>query len=86
MLYYRVKKEFDNVRRVRYAGRWRKAEYDVFVGGELFTPMEWKKICDHGRVIFRNRKKRVPIAEVVEAVEVSQRKIYWFFGARFEAK
>ena len=63
MLYYRVKKEYD---------QRPKRNGDIYIKNELYTTSEVKK--------------NNLIIEYMEAVEVSKKNIYWFFGARFENK
>lgn len=50
----------------------------AFTRGELFTEKELRKYCE------RNKWNFDKIAEHnFSTVEVSKRKIYWFFGCRF---
>lgn len=42
----------------------------IYIGGELFTPAEAKKYNVN--------------MDYVDAVNISKRRICWFFGARFE--
>lgn len=73
MIYYRVKADCDNRARYKYVGHSTKIKEDSFlVGHELYTPAERKKIANSDRYF--------------EQVEVSKRKTYRFFGARFEDK
>lgn len=69
MLYYRVKPEFDNVRRDK--------DFNIFIGNELYTPKELEKV----RATYNNR--RFNFDSIFEKVEISRKKIYFFFGARF---
>jgi len=71
MLYYRVKPEYDNV---RLLNRTTRAFDWVLAGNELYTEKEWK------RLVLRYRVSGV----VCEPVQISKRKIHFFFGARFE--
>ena len=74
MTYYKVKPEHDNVKLLRYSGKY--WYYDgILVGNELYTEKELVK-------------RRILTAFGVhpgmfERVEISRKKIYWFFGARF---
>lgn len=76
MLYYRVKKEYDNATRYKWDTRRGRSGYvvsdGVFVGGELYTPCERAKLSN-GTWFF-------------EEIRISKNKIYWFFGARFEGE
>lgn len=73
MLYYRVKPEYDGYSKFEYVGNTYKVKSDsVLVGEELYTPAERKKIANADKFF--------------EEVNISQRKTYWFFGARFEDK
>ena len=71
MLYYRVKPDMDNRKKFVYTGgSTQKIKQDgLLVGNELYTPGERKHIANTDKFF--------------EKVEISQRKIYWFFGARF---
>lgn len=70
MLYYRVKAEHDGYPRYRYEKSGQIVVDGNLVGEELYTPAERKKIANNDRFF--------------EKVHISRRKIYWFFGARFE--
>lgn len=71
MIYYRVKPEFDNVRKFNTKRR----QYDgIWIDSELYTPGEIKRLMKQG--VF------VP-CDIFEKIEISRRKTYWFFGARF---
>ena len=49
----------------------KRPDGNIYVADELYTPAE-------------ARKYNVNM-DYVDAVEVSKRRVYWFFGARFEA-
>lgn len=68
MKYYRVKPEYDNY--TKYVWRYNQGVSDgILIADELYTPTEYKKLANyHG---------------YFEEVEISKKKIYWFFGARF---
>lgn len=69
MVYYRVLANIDNKPRFKYK-RGGGLEIDgFFVAGELYTPREKAKYCEH-------------LANF-ERVEIPKSKIYFFFGARF---
>ena len=73
MMYYRVKGDCDNYPKFVYVGKSNKVKQSgLLVGEELYTPAERAKIANADKFF--------------EKVEVSQRKTYWFFGARFEDK
>jgi hypothetical protein len=71
MLYYRVKPDMDNRKKYVYIrGSNQKIKPDgILVANELYTPGERKQIANADKFF--------------EKVEISQRKTYWFFGARF---
>ena len=74
MLYYRVKKEYDNKRKFRYTNKEKthvKSD-DILIAGELYTQKEREKL-HHKNDCF-------------DLVEVPKNKTYFFFGARFEMK
>jgi hypothetical protein len=71
MKYYRVKPENDNRRRFKFH-RGGGLEIDgIWIANELYTPKEISKYP--GGVL------------MCEPVEISRKKIYWFFGARFSS-
>lgn len=69
MTYYRVKVP-DKV--------YRLDGYLQTVGGELFTPTEFRKYSTPDKYGAHLRP------EWVDPVQISKRRVYWFFGARFE--
>ena len=69
MLYLKVKPQFDNYRK--------NNKFDIFVGNELYTLKEFEKIK---KEYHRNIQE---LNNIFEYVNVSKRKLYWFFGARF---
>lgn len=69
MLYLRVKPQFDNYRK--------NDKFDIFVGNELYTLKEFEKIK---KEYHRDKQE---LNNIFEYVNVSKKKIYWFFGARF---
>lgn len=86
MIYYRVKPEFDNVIVSK--------KFDILVANELYTVKELRKLekmyANKGNYTKTEKelegKARVKFYLMFEPVEISKRRIYWFFGARFEAK
>lgn len=73
MLYYRVKPEFNSMRllnRTTCAFDW------ALIGNELYTEKEWERLV---------RRYRIS-AIVCEPVQISKRKVYFFFDARFESE
>lgn len=72
MKYYRVKPQYDN--KTRYT--WNKHHHGIpngiIIGNELYTPCEFKKLA--------------MCPAWFDAVEISKRAVYSFFGARFENK
>lgn len=74
MIYYRVKPEYDNVR--RYNGK--KVTYDgIWIANELYTEKELNAL---------HRKNIVILSKYFDRVEIKKSRVYWFFGARFECK
>ena len=71
MIYYRVKSQYDNIRCFVYVGHSKlKIRPDgILIARELYTP--------------RERERLAMREEFFERVEVSRKKTYWFFGARF---
>lgn len=86
MVYYRVKPEFDNVVISK--------KFDFLVGNELYTGKEIQKL----EKLYANRrnyskvekelddKERAIFYSMFDLVEISKRRIYWSFGARFEKR
>ena len=74
MKYYRVLENSDNAPRYRW-GTGKKTgqaiQDGILIAGELYTPRERSKIANH-KYFF-------------EEIEIPKSKIYFFFGARFEA-
>ena len=70
MLYYKVKAAYDGTPKYMEKPDHRLNNVGELIGGELYTPCERAKIMN-GPWMF-------------EEVNISKRKIYWFFGARFE--
>lgn len=68
MKYIMIRPEYDNTHMFRN---------EIFIGGELYTPKEWEKI----RAKYPARGRSLDRISV--PVEVSRKKIYWSFGARF---
>ena len=69
MKYIMIRPEADNMRI--------NARGDILVGGELYTPREWDAV----RVNYHSNPARLDA--VGQEVNVSKKRIYWFFGARF---
>lgn len=70
MTYYRVKPQYDNFRLIR------DHEYHgILIANELYTGKELVK----NKILFCHRVE----PDFFEKVEISKKKIYWFFGARF---
>lgn len=73
MIYYRVKKEFDNYTRYKWDTRQKYYGYvrpdGILIGKELYTETERSKISN--------------ASYFFEKVEISKNKTYWCFGARF---
>lgn len=77
MVYYKVKKEYDNRQKinVNYWKTRRNYKYDIWIGGELYTPGEITRLRDRGIKI---------IESYFDIVEIPKTETYFFFGARFE--
>ena len=73
MKYYKVKKEYDQRTIYKYKGNYR-IPFTFLVADELYTEKELEKIGI--------RKD----SRMFDAVEVSRKKIYWFFGCRFQTE
>jgi len=71
MKYYKVKPEFDNKKIYKEVNK-RKEYAGFYIGNELYTEKEAEKL-------------RLNQA-FLEPIEVSKKKIYWCFGARFAAE
>lgn len=70
MKYYRVKPEYDNKKRYIWDNEGQRVhDGTILVANELYTPAEFREIAN--------------CPAWFEEIEVSKRKIYWFFGARF---
>ena len=71
MKYYRVKPEYDNLR--KYNGK--KVLYDgIWIENELYTQKELEKLTKAGFVV---------LYKYFDPVEISKKKTHYFFGARF---
>jgi hypothetical protein len=70
MLYYRVKPDADQRPLYKYTSNGQKVKRDgILIANELYTPSERAKIANADKFF--------------DKVEISRKKIYWFFGARF---
>ena len=70
MLYYRVKSDMDNRHRYTYIGKTNKIKRDgILIANELYTPCERAKIANADKFF--------------DTVEISKKRTYFFFGARF---
>lgn len=71
MKYYRVKPEYDNKWRYVYVGHSNlKIKRDgILIANELYTP--------------RERERLAAKADIFDEVEISRKRVYWCFGARF---
>ena len=74
MIYYRLKPECDNLQ--RYNGK--TVQFNgIWIANELYTEKELSNLVKIGLFVH---------PKYFEKVEISKKKIYWFFGARFESK
>lgn len=72
MKYYRVKPQYDNKTRYTWNNHKQGVSNGIIIGNELYTPCEFARLA--------------MCPAWFEVVEISKRKIYFFFGARFESK
>ena len=78
MTYYRVKPEYDNTRYTRTDKRTGRTTWGGFlIANELYTLRELERMAENGC------KRLEPYK--FEPVEISKRRVYWCFGARFAA-
>lgn len=70
MTYYKVKPEYGNTTLYKLNKHNERRYNGILIARELYTPAE--------------RAKLMVTDDAFEIVEVSKRRIYWFFGARFE--
>ena len=71
MLYYRVKPQYDNKKRYRWNNHGQVVSYFfILFSNELYTPCEFAKLAN--------------CPAWFEKVNISNKNIYFFFGARFE--
>lgn len=70
MKYYRVRPECDNKKRYRFNGQGKSVPDGILIANELYTPAEYSKIANSPACF--------------DIIEISKRRVYWFFGARFE--
>ena len=71
MTYYKVKPEYDNEVRYTWNNHGQRVRNGILIANELYTPTEFLKIAN--------------CPAWFNVVQVSKRKVYWFFGARFAA-
>lgn len=69
MTYYRVKPQYDNQTRYRWNNHHQGVPDGIVIGNELYTP------CEYARLAM--------CPEWFDRVEISRRRTYFFFGARF---
>lgn len=69
MIYYQVKKEYDNAPRYYERPNHKLKQNGILVANELYTKRERSKIMN-GSWIFNE-------------IEISKNRVYFFFGARF---
>ena len=74
MKYYRVKPEYDNKSRMIWINDYTAKRDSIWIANELYTGKELEKY----------KRSPADIMKMFDAVEISKRKIYWCFGARFE--
>ena len=74
MVYYKVKPQYDNIPRYVYVGHSNlKIRRDsILIAHELYTPRERERVAMKD--------------EFFDRVEISRKKTYWFFGARFASE
>ena len=72
MLYYRVKKEYDQ----KYINPYIH-DCNILIADELITKSELQKLVKRGLIHYKNYEKFFDI------VNINKNKTYFFFGARF---
>lgn len=72
MIYYKVKPEYDNRTRYTWNNKHQGVPNSILIAHELYTAKEFQKIAN--------------CPEWFEKVEISKKRTYFFFGARFENK
>lgn len=75
MKYYKVKKSADQLQKVMI----KNGHYYIdsfFIADELYTENEYKKMTEKYINVTGNEN-------IFDIVEISKKKTYWFFGARF---
>ena len=72
MIYYRVKPEYDNKTRYIWNNKHQSVPNSILIAHELYTAKEFQKIAN--------------CSAWFEKVEISKRRTYFSFGARFEIK
>ena len=79
MVYYRVKPQYDNTPKYKRMNNNKYLINDgsILIGNELYTEKEYNRMI-------KNYVFRIPAGKLFERVEISKRRVYWFFGARFE--
>lgn len=71
MRYYKVKPEYDNKACYTWNNKKQGVQDGILIANELYTPGEFRRIAN--------------CPAWFDIVEVSKRKIYFFFGVRFAA-
>ena len=69
MKYYKVKPQYDNKTRYTWNNHRQGVPDSILIANELYTPFEFSRLAN--------------CPAWFDIVEISKRKIYWFFGARF---
>jgi hypothetical protein len=79
MLYYRVKKEYDNKQKINIKSGRNLYHYknDIWIADELYTPGELQKLKKNGIIVNDN---------YFDTIAINKNKTYFFFGARFAVK
>ena len=72
MLYYKVKPEYDNKTRYKWNNHGQGVADSILIANELYTPGEFRKIAN--------------CQAWFTTVEISRKKTYFYFGARFESR
>lgn len=83
MKWYRVKPEYDNYKA--------SSDYEILIGGELYTPAEARKICKQWAARNTRKGQKITITQatkqafysMLEPVEIPRNRVAWIFGARF---
>lgn len=72
MKYYKVLDKYDNCQKLLDINGKVIYKGDILIGNELYTQKEFEKLANH--------------QSMFEVVNIKKSNVYFFFGARFEAR